>query len=60
MKNFLLFVIESIIIWLENVLPRQKHTPTLLGYNIVWFTECTWVDQLLCFKQIDRYVAHKL
>lgn len=60
MKNFLLFCIESVAIWLDNVLPKSKIQPTLLGLNIVWFTECTWVDQLISFQQIDRYQTFKL
>ena len=34
---------------------KKKEKPSLLAYNIVWFTNCSWVDKLISFKHIDRY-----
>jgi len=39
---------------------QPKHPPSLLAYNVTWFTACTWVDQLIAFKQIDNYLTYRL
>lgn len=38
---------------------RPKPKPTLLALNIDWFNNCTWIDQLISFKQIERYITYK-
>ena len=38
---------------------RPKPVPSLLALNIDWFTNCSWVDQLLAFKQIDEFYYKK-
>lgn len=33
-----------------------KATPSLLAYNVHWFTNCSWIEQLWAFQQIDMYL----
>lgn len=39
---------------------KPKTEPSLLAHNVNWFTNCSWVDQLYCFDQIDHYITYKL
>ena len=36
-----------------------KQTPSYLAYNVVWFTNCTWIEQLYAFDQFDMYLDNK-
>lgn len=49
--------------WLDNlynyIIRKPKATPSLLAYNVDWFTHCNWRDQLIAFKQIDIYRSNK-
>jgi hypothetical protein len=40
-------------------LTSRNVKPTLLAYNVDWFTNCSWVEQLESFKQLDHYITHK-
>jgi hypothetical protein len=60
MKNAIYLVLELIILSIFdnkifNVKKRIK--PSLLSLNIVWFTNCGWVDQMIAFKQIKEFYA---
>jgi hypothetical protein len=39
---------------------KRKVTPSLLCYNIDWFTNCGWVEQLIAFDRISYYFDNKL
>jgi hypothetical protein len=61
MKNYLYLVAEKLILAIvEFPYFHKKVTPSFLTLNIDWFTNCSWLDQLLAFKQIDRYLAFKI
>lgn len=30
--------------------------PSYLAYNIIWFTNCSWLEQIWAYKQIDTYL----
>jgi len=34
----------------------KNPTPSLLAYNVSWFTNCGWIEQLQAFQQIDMYL----
>lgn len=53
-QDAILYFIESPIF-----IRRKKTEPSLLAINIDWFTNCSWVEQLIAFKQIDEYYAYK-
>lgn len=61
MKHHLCILIEALILAIvEFPYFRKKVDPSLLALNIDWFTNCSWVDQLLAFKQIDYYLTVKI
>jgi len=33
----------------------SKEAPSLLSYNMSWFTNCNWISQLEAFKQTSLY-----
>lgn len=62
MKKTLQLLVEAVILYFtENSLfcRQKKIQPSLLAYNVDWFTNCNWRDQLLAFKQMDIYYAYK-
>jgi hypothetical protein len=43
-----------------NVITRKPQpVPSLLAYNVDWFTYCSWREQIVAFKQLDIYYAYK-
>jgi hypothetical protein len=38
---------------------KRKSKPTLIAHNVVWFTNCSWVEQLVAFDQIYLYHSNK-
>jgi len=53
-------IIEKIILAFTEDFPfrrRKKVNPSYLAVNMDWFTNCSWIEQLIAFKQIDRYTA---
>jgi hypothetical protein len=51
---------ESIILYFTEDFPfrkRKKYNVSLLAHNMHWFTNCNWMQQLIAFKQIDRYTV---
>jgi len=60
MKHYLYLLTEALILAIaEFPYVHKKITPSLLALNIDWFTNCSWLSQLIAFKQIDAYCAHK-
>lgn len=59
-KEGMLRFVESIILYFTVDFPfrkRKKIEPSLLALNIDWFTNCTWTEQLIAFKQISHYTV---
>jgi len=59
-KQATLIIIEKIILAFTEDFPfrrRKKFKPSYLAVNMDWFTNCSWIEQLIAFKQIDRYTA---
>jgi hypothetical protein len=46
----------GIIDWLKSY--KRKKNPSLLAYNIDWFTNCTWLEQIQAYKQIYLYLDY--
>lgn len=38
----------------------KRNKPSLLGHNVAWFTNCSWVEQLIAFDQISFYETNKI
>ncbi len=57
MKKYLYSMCKTVIFSIVEcrLFRRKASNPSLLALNIDWFTNCTWVDQLISFQQIDRY-----
>lgn len=57
------FILQEIIFTLQDALhrlnPYKQNKTTLLGHNIIWFTNCNWIEQLVAFGQISEYYNHK-
>lgn len=51
------------IVWFQNlyrfIACRPEPQPSLLALNVDWFTNCSWLHQLIAFKQIDIYYFDK-
>jgi len=61
MKNYFYLVMEMLILSIvEFPYFRKKVEPSLLAVNVDWFTNCSWIEQLLAFKQIDQYTTYRL
>lgn len=53
-------LIESVILYFTVDFPfrRRKYIePSLIAHNMNWFTNCSWVDRLIAFKQVDHYTV---
>jgi len=56
---------EAIIIMFQDIILalidtikhyKRQQQPSLLAYNIDWFTNCSWLEQIYSFKQLDKYL----
>lgn len=59
-KQGIKVLFEMVILYFTIDFPfrRRKHIePSLIAHNMNWFTNCTWIDQLIAFKQIDYYTV---
>jgi len=60
MKDYLLLFIECVYHLFNDNRPfKKKIEPSLLAENISWFNNCSWIEQLIAFKQISRYYTFK-
>ena len=56
-------IVESVILYFTEDFPfrkRNKVTPSLLAMNMNWFTNCSWREQLVAFKQLELYSAKNI
>jgi hypothetical protein len=63
MKDYIICVIGYIFYFIFDnkiFIKEKRGTGTLLSNNIVWFTTCSWLDQLIAFKQLEEYKTNKL
>jgi len=59
-KQGIQIIVEKIILaFTEDFFLRRpkKVKPTYLAMNMYWFTNCSWMQQLIAFKQLDRYTV---
>ena len=49
-EHMLVYILDTI----EQYNNKDKQ-PTLLAYNIAWFTDCSWLSQINAFRQVDLY-----
>ena len=51
----------DIIEWFEQLAKTIKRVPkpvpTLLAYNMDWFTNCNWIERLVAFKRVNDYTS---
>lgn len=61
MKNSLMLLVADSAYFFMDILSfkKNKATPSLLAYNVHWFTNCNWVEQLVAFDQINDYITYK-
>ena len=55
----LLDTVEGIERAYNKIIRKPKPEPSLLAYNVDWFTHCNWREQIVAFKQLDIYYAYK-
>jgi hypothetical protein len=51
-------IIEQLIVPLLNAIEKYNsrfESPSLLAYNIDWFTNCNWLTQITAFKRLADY-----
>ena len=51
---------EMMVLYFTEDFPfrkRKKYKVSLIAHNMHWFTNCSWTQQLIAFKRIDRYTA---
>lgn len=56
-------LIEACILYVTEDFPFRKKLkvqPSLLAINVNWFTNCSWRDQLVAFKQLELYSAKNI
>jgi len=51
--------VKKIIEALKEDLRFNKQRTTLLAHNMMWFSNCSWLDQLEAQKQTYRYISYK-
>jgi hypothetical protein len=59
-KQGIQIIVERIILSFTEDFPfrkRKKYNVSLLAHNVDWFTNCSWMQQLIAFKQLDRYTV---
>lgn len=59
MRILLLALNESIadtINWFMR-LGKPKQTASLLAFNVDWFTNSTWIERLIAYKQISKFIV---
>lgn len=60
LMDLILDIVEGVKDLKQLIKRNTKPIPSLIAHNIHWFTNCSWCDQLIAFKQIDRYYANKI
>ncbi len=51
-------IFEAVILFFTEDFPfrrRKRVEPSLVTHNMIWFNNCTWVDQLIAFDRIHQY-----
>lgn len=51
----IVYIFENYI----NFVRFRNRKNSLLSDNIIWFTNCSWIDQLIAFDQISLYYYKK-
>jgi hypothetical protein len=59
LTDMFLDTIEGIDRAYSTITRKPKPQPSLLTYNVDWFTNCTWIEQIIAFKQLDIYHSNK-
>lgn len=60
MKKSIYLTLELIILSLFDnkiFIKEKRNKPSLLALNVEWFTNCSWTEQLIAFKQMDLYTC---
>lgn len=60
LMDLILDFVQSIKDLKQLCTKNTKLAPSLIAHNMFWFTNCSWCEQLIAFKQIDRYYANKI
>lgn len=58
-KRLFLEIIFFIQNYLNDNFNKKVKNPSLLAYNIVWFTNCSWLQQIIAFDQLFLYSYKK-
>jgi hypothetical protein len=59
LADMILDLMDSIERSYNVITCKPKPMPSLLAYNVDWFTHCNWREQIVAFKQLDIYYAYK-
>lgn len=57
--DLLLDIVEGTERAYNAIIRKPTPVPSLLAYNVDWFTHCNWREQIVAFKQLDIYYAYK-
>ena len=57
LQDALISCVDSLAYMFQSF-SQNKRTPSYLAYNVVWFTNCSWIGQLQAFKQLERYLDY--
>jgi hypothetical protein len=53
-------IVEQLLVPILNYIEKRKYrheSPSLLAHNMVWFTNCSWLEQTTSFKQLSGYYS---
>ena len=59
LADMFLDIVEGIERMYNAITRKPKPVPSLLAYNMDWFTHCNWREQIVAFKQLDIYHSNK-
>jgi hypothetical protein len=57
LKLFMCDLLYSLCNAFDDCFKKHKE-PSYLAYNVAWFTNCSWLEQLQAFKQLDNYLDY--
>ena len=53
--DLLLVIVEYVQDVINYMKGKRRPQPTLLAYNIDWFTYSTWIERLIAFKRVNTH-----
>jgi len=61
--DYLIKLFQDIVFSADELFKRfsfikNKPTPTLVAYNVIWFTDCSWLERIQAYGQLRRWLDY--